>query len=211
MELNPGMLVYVNHYSGKRPIVSSVVDTEEDGVKVIMTEKFKRATVFKNDPIVLNFEMDKKLYTCEGYITKINPFENIVELRIENSQHMDNNRLFERFPVSLYTILHTPSGKKSVGVLKNLSLSGFAISTKSDLKLGKIYDFEIYIDERVISLKGEVVWQNKNCARNEFGIKSMYPDYIVKNTVNLYLNILKSEQENSIKNVITKIENFQKQ
>lgn len=202
MELNPGMLVYVNHYSGKKPIVSSIVGTVDNDITVIFTEKLKSSNVFRNDPVVLNFESEKKLYTCEGYIKEINAVENIMELRIDNSQEMDNNRLFERFPVSLYATIMTVKNKKHIGVVKNISVSGFAIATKCDLKIGTTYDFEIYVDERVIAFKGEVAWKKNNEPKNEYGIRSIYPDYVVKNMVKIYLTILKNEQENSVKPVM---------
>lgn len=200
MVLNPGMLVYLNHYSGKRPFISSVVDTKQDRVKVQLTEKLKRLRMIREEPIVLSFQDESKIFICEGYLQTKNLAQDFLELRISNTFQMDNARTFERFPVSLYAVIQTEKGKRHVGVVKNISMSGVAISTKLNLKENKIQALEIYLDERVLTIGAEVAWEKKEGLKYEYGLKSIYPDYVVKNTLKLYLSILKDEQESLLRN-----------
>ena len=76
--------------------------------------------------------------------------------------------------------------------------NGMGITTKEDLKEGQRFNCEVYIDDRTINIVGEVAWRKMENSKYEYGIKSEYPDYVVKNTVRLYLELLKKQQEDIV-------------
>jgi hypothetical protein len=183
-------------------MLSNVLECRDNIVHLQVVEKKPIRSLSKGDPIVLNFSDDNKIHVCEGYVNEVSVKNKNLEIRIDNEQLISNSRIFERFPVSLYATLEWETPKKMVlarkgaAVIKNISLSGMGLTTKEELKKGQKFDMSIYIDERVVKIFGFVAWKKKEGSKFEYGIKTEYPDYIVKNTVNLYLNILKSQQEN---------------
>jgi hypothetical protein len=205
MELKLGKLIYLNHYSGKRPIVSSIVQTEDEYIRVLLTEKLRRIRLLKYDPIVVSYFEQKKIIMCEGFVKEVNESENLIKLRIDNTQEFDNKRLFERFPVSLYSLVTLRNNKKITGVIKNISVNGMSLSSKADLRCQKTYQLELYINDHVLNVEAEITWKNKDGIKFQYGIKTKYPDYIVKNTVKLFLSILKDEQEMALKNELLKL------
>ncbi len=201
MDLCLGKIVYLNHYSKRRPILSNVLELKDNIVHVKIFEKKQVLKISKGDPIVLNFSDDKKIHVCEGYVNEISLRNRNIKIRIDNEQLISNSRIFERFPVSLYATLEwelpkkANQAKRGAAVIKNISLSGMGLTTKEDLKKGQKFEVSVYIDERVVKIFGLVAWKKKEGSKFEYGIQTQYPDYIIKNTVKLYLNILKSQQE----------------
>lgn len=200
MQLTVGQRVYMNHFSNKKPILTKVLEVGENIVCLQIADSLHRAKVSQGDSVVLNTMDGGELVLMEGTAqNRISPHADIY-VHIDFQQKIENHRLFERFPVSLYARMLVDEEKKGreprkgSAVIKNMSLMGLSMISKESAKEGQKMNIEIFIDERAISLTGEVIWRRAENDRWVYGIRSEYPDYVMKNTVKLYLNILKEEQ-----------------
>ncbi len=199
MELKSGDIVSVAHYSEGNPFQSVVLDVLDNEVLLSLPKKFAIFNLFEDDPVVLGFQTGVNIYAAECSIRTINPKNNSIGLKVENIEYIKEKRIFERFPVSLCTdIITSEEDKKKVAFIRNISLEGFAIVTKSELSQGDTVNFDVYIDNRVLKLSGEVVWKERGNNSFQYGLKSIYTDFNTKNSLKLYLKILKDEQENAV-------------
>ncbi len=200
MQLYTEKVVYLSHYSKRRPILTHLLEFKDNSICLKLRDSSCNLKVSKGDCIVLNFNENNNVYLCEGYVLNNIREDNFISIRIDQRQMVEDNRIFERFPVSLYAnIKHNGTSgkketKKSAAVIKNISLSGMGVTSREELKDGQKFDCDVFIDERIVKIQGEVAWRKKEGANFEYGIKTQYPDFVYKNTVKLYLNILKNEQ-----------------
>ena len=198
MKIKPGDIVSVAHYSEINPFQSVVLEVSENEVLLNLPKKFSVYNLFEGDPAVLGFQTGLDIYAAECSIQSINAKNSSVALRIDNTEHIKEKRIFERFPVSLYADMIPQDGVKKVAYIRNISLDGLSIVSKSDLSVGEKISFDTYIDNRVLKFSGTVMWKVKSSGNFQYGIKTIFEDFNTKNSLRLYLNILKDEQERCI-------------
>lgn len=198
MKLKPGDIVSLAHYSKSTPFQSLVLDVLENEVWLNLPKKFPAYDLFEDDPAVLGFQTGLDIYAAECSIRSINAKDGNVVLKIENTEHIKEKRIYERFPVSLYADMRAKNGTKKAAYVRNISLNGLSIVSKSELSEGDEVVCDTYIDNRVLELPGTVMWKAKSSKNFQYGIKTMFQDYNTRNSLKLYLNILKDEQEKAV-------------
>ena len=198
MKLKPGDIVTLAHYSKSTPFQSVVLNVMENEVLLNLPRKFPAYDLFEDDPAVLGFQTGPDIFAAECSIRYINAKDGNVVLKIENTEHIKEKRIFERFPVSLYADLRIKNGKKKAAYVRNISLNGLSIVSKTNLSEGDEVVCDTYIDNRVLELAGTVIWKGKSSKNFQYGIKTVLQDYNTKNSLKLYLNILKDEQERAV-------------
>ena len=198
MKLRSGDIVSVVHYSEKTPFQSVVLDVSENEVLLNLPNQFSVYNLFEDDPAVLGFQSGSDIYVSECSIQSINAQEGSAALKIENTEHIKEKRIFERFPVSLYADMISQNGAKKAAYVRNISLNGLFVISKNELAVGDKVVFDTLIDNRILKLPGTVMWKMKNSNNFHYGINIIFQDYNTKNSLKLYLNILKDEQEKVI-------------
>lgn len=202
MRLKEGEIVSVSHYSKGNPFKTVVYLVDEDEITLKLTTEFSKYVIFEGDPIVVGFQSENNVYISECIIEKIHPGEGCVKVKAENTEFITDKRVYERFPVSLYAEARGENIKKrSVAYVKNISLEGLSVVSREEINEGQEIDFDIYIDGRVIVVTGVITRKTKNANNNEYGMKIIYKDFNTKNSLKLYLKILKDEQERVLKGI----------
>lgn len=201
MKLRTGDIVSVAHYSEKNPFQSVVLDVSENEVLLNLPNQFSVYNLFEDDPAVLGFQSGSDIFVSECSIQSINAQEGSAALKIENTEHIKEKRIFERFPVSLYADMIPQNGSKKAAYVRNISLNGLFVISKNELAVGDKVVFDTFIDNRILKLPGTVMWKMKSSNNFHYGINIMFQDYNTKNSLKLYLNILKDEQERVIKHL----------
>ncbi|WP_010248451.1 PilZ domain-containing protein [Acetivibrio cellulolyticus] len=199
MELKPGDIVSVAHYSEDTSFQSIVLDVVENEVLLNLPKKFSIYNLFENDPVVLGFRAGLEIYAAECSIRIINVKDSSIALKVDNIEFVKEKRIFERFPVSLYADIRThEDGNRKIACISNISLDGLAMVSRNEFFEEDTIDFDIYIDKRILRLSGSVIWKEKISGNFQYGIKIIYQDFNTKNSLKLYMNILKNEQEKAI-------------
>lgn len=202
MELKSGDIVSLAHYSESTPFKSVVLKVLDNEVLLNLPKNFSVYNLFEDDPVVLGFQSGSGICAAECSIRIINPKDSSVAVKVDNIEHIKEKRIFERFPVSLYADMKLQEdGKRKVAYVRNISMDGLSIVSKSEFSEGEEIAFDVYIDNRVLRLSGNVMWKERSSVNFQYGIKTIYQDFNVKNSLNLYLNILKGDQEKAIANL----------
>lgn len=201
MKLKPGDIVSVAHYSESIPFQSVVVEVLEDEVLLNLPNKFSAYNLSEDDPAVLGFQDGLDIFAAECSIRTINVKKRTVTLKIENTEYIKEKRIFERFPVSLYADMIPQNGTKRAAYVRNISLDGLSVVSQDELSVGDKIVFDTYIDNRILKLPGTVMWKMKSSKNFQYGIETMFEDFNTKNSLRLYLNILKDEQEKAVEHL----------
>ena len=162
MKLRPGNIVSISHYSESIPFQSIVLEVLDNEVLLKLPENFSIYNLFEDDPVVMGFQIGLDIYAAECTIRLINPKDNSVALKIQNIEQIREKRIFQRFPVSLYADMKPKDGERKVAYVRNLSLEGLSLISKSEFVEGDDIAFDTYIDNRVLRLNGTVMWKEKS-------------------------------------------------
>lgn len=188
----------VNHYSLGKPLIAKLIDISKVKITLEFTDSIFGERIIEGHPVVITKE-DTEVNVLESVAEQIDIKGKRITFRIDNVISHDNNRMFERFPVSIYSSFYVKD-KKRTAVVKNLSILGMCVITKEDLPLNRNYKFSLFIDEREIPIKATTIWKKREF-KNEYGLKLEHDDYTIKNSLRLYLNILKDEQANQMNQI----------
>ncbi|MDQ2085725.1 PilZ domain-containing protein [Herbivorax sp. ANBcel31] len=202
--IKSGDCITVRHYSSIKSYKSIVTDVYEDKIKIQLTKDFAVLDFSIGDPVVLGVEKDGEMYVIGCDIKEIDGKERILEVVIDKSEEEASQRRHERFPVSLYSDVRGEFGrKKHLGLIKDISYYGMLIYSKVDLEAGDEIEIDIYMDKKMIFLKGEIMRKMPNKNHIEYGIRVIYEDISAMNYMKDYLRKQKQKQIDSIKNSLT--------
>jgi hypothetical protein len=191
--------VSVRHFSGKNNFKCIVINYEDNLITLKLTKEFAILNLFESDPIVFGYEKDNTTYLCEGIILDVIPRNNSLVIKIESIQAINEKRLSERYPVSLYAEIKVNGSKKrDIAVIRNVSLSGVCLRSKTEFQQGDILDFDAYINNIVMPLRGTVIWKIQISLHFEYGIVISFQDFKTKNTLKNNIQIVIEDNERSI-------------
>lgn len=195
-------VVSVKHYSGINPFKSIVVGIDGDVVRVKLTKDFTLLNFLEGDPLVFGVESDGEVYMFGSNIVIIDCKEGIVEAVIDKIESGAEQRMYERFPVSLYSDVRTKlSKKKHLAIVKDISFYGMLIYCKSDFAVNEQIDVDIYMEKTMVFIKGEIMRKKQGTNYIEYGLRILYEDTNSMNFIKDYLKRLKEAQEESVRKI----------
>lgn len=199
MNIKPGEVVSIRHCSGTKLFKSIVLESMEDNLSIKLFEEIALLNCSEGDPVVLGFEVENDIYMASCNILEMNKKDNKLTLKIDNFETLTNKRLYQRFPVSFYADARIgESQKKHLVLVKNISLNGLMINTKSDFPLYQELKFEMHLDVK-LHLKATIIRKSKDPHYYEYGLKIIYSDVNTPKILKKLILILKQEQEEFIK------------
>lgn len=201
MNLKPGEVLAVRHYSIVSIISSRVVDVDNDIITIKLTKDFlKKSHLSQGDPIVLGYESEDNINVLGCNILSIDLSEGYAVVKVDNITNCENRRTRERFPISLYAdlIFHMTKSKDTV-ILKNLSVYGMLVYTKSHFALDQSIEIHIYTQTDIVFIKGLIVRKAEGQYFNEYGIGIKYEDMKSKSMLEDYIKKLKLSYEYQIR------------
>jgi hypothetical protein len=201
MILKPGDLLAVRHYSIVSLISSRVLEVDNDLVTIKLTKDFlKKSSLSQGDPIVLGYEVEDSTFILGCNLLAVNMNEGFAVVKVDNVTNCENKRTRERFPISLYAdiVIHIVKSKDTV-ILKNLSVYGMLVYTKSHFALNQSVEIHVYTEKDVIFIKGLIIRKSQGQYFNEYGIRVLYENMKAKGLLEDYIKKIKSPYEYQIR------------
>jgi hypothetical protein len=197
MNLMPGGIVSIRHYSVMNHVKSVINSVESENVICVkLSREFASFNFFEGDPIVLGYEYQNEVFGVSAIITSINSKQGIMKINISNISSITNKRFSERFPISIYADAKAKeSSKKEIAIAKDISLKGLRMCSKADFTLDEELEVHLYMDKVVIFLTANVIWKMKNPFNIDYGLEIILMDYHNQNLIKQTLKMLKKEQE----------------
>ncbi len=200
MGLKAGEVITLRHFSGSCLHKSVVIKYNNDIMALKPTKEFVIFNYFESDPIVIGCDQDNEVYLGEGTVLGVNYRDCIVDIKVDMSYLITNNRDIERFPTSLCAHVKSPKGK-NIAYIRNISSGGMAICSRTTFDEGQQIEIEISLKEKILSLKAEVVWKQQSSNNFEYGVKIVDINLSDRDMLGKYLESLKIEQENMTKKI----------
>ena len=200
MDLKVGDVISIKHYSGINPFKSVVVSVDGDVVKVRLTKDFTMLNFLEGDPLVFGVESYGEVHLVGCNITRIDCKNNTVEAIIDKVDTGANQRMYERFPVSLYSDIRTKfSKKKHLAIIKDISTYGMLIYCKSDFPIGEQIEVDIYMEKIMVLLKSDIMRKKEITHYNEYGLRIIYEDINSMIFIKEFIRRIIEAQEDSIR------------
>ena len=201
MNIKAGEVVSVRHYSDSNLFRSVVDEQTHDIITVKFVEVNSLFECSEEDPIVLGFELEDKVHIASCNILHIHKEERKLVLKIDNIEVLANKRLSERFPVSFHSDIKIGEAKtKYIAIVKNISVTGMMIYSKSDFPLYQKLKIRINIGVKIV-LSAIIVRKVKESDNFEYGLKIVYTDTNTPGLLKKYLLALKREQEEFVRKI----------
>lgn len=198
MEIQPGMVVTVRHYSLLNVFKSVVLDTRNDAVILKLTKETSITRFLPDDPLVVAYMAGDIIRIVGGRLTKMEPESEQLEFEIDIMENEASNRLYERYPVSHFADFRLQdTGKKCQALVKDISHYGLQILTGEDLYKGQKMDIDIYLLRDIMSLKAEIVRKQEGKEYMEYGLKILHSGPMLYNRIVNYIK--KSQDEHVIR------------
>jgi PilZ domain len=198
-ELNElkGLHLKLKHYSSDTFAKGQIVDVSEDGTVTIQpTDSYIICNYFEDDPIVLVFEQNKQINTCQTYISFIDYKTSKIKIIIYNMNVFSNRRTNTRYPASLYaTILGDHELETSY--LSNISESGISLMSGAKFIEGDLIEVESNFKDHVFRFKSSVVWLRSLPTINEYGLCNISCEPDIKKIIKLIGDDLKNSAKES--------------
>jgi hypothetical protein len=204
MQINPGDIVSLKHYTGKDFSIGIVVDVSDMNIIVKPNTECGVFSYFSNDPLVMGVLDSGTLLMSECTINSINYSENNVNFRVDKTYQITEKRESQRYPTSLYGVI-VKSLIKGAIYIKNISHDGLAIKTKANLNIGDNLEIEVYVNKNLLSIKSSIVWKNTNTADSEYGLSIVKIDPHTEKILNSYIEWLKDTHQEIINKLCSSV------
>jgi hypothetical protein len=190
-----GQRIAVKHYSMYEYAYAFVVDINKSYIRVKFRTSLPELDFFPEDPVVLNFVDDEKLFMASGEIVSIESIDPLtIEIKVNKVEKKDTLRKYERFYVSLSSSIVSKESEETIfGIIKNLSFSGFKVNCKKDLPNNSNVEITVNIDKYYnISCSARIVRKNKLSLYYEYGMEISDISKTNMLTFQHYINQLKA-------------------
>ena len=190
-----GQRIAVKHFSMYEYAYAFIVNIEKDFIRVKFRSSFPSVDFFPEDPIVMTFASNDKIYIASGEIVTLEAMEPLtIEVKVSKIEKRNSLRRDERFFVSVACNIDADELESPVfGIVKNLSYTGFKINSKDEIKdVGRL-KISLNIDKNTkLNCFGKVVRKEKLGLYHEYGIQIEDITRNNKLTLQHYINTLKS-------------------
>ncbi|NTV91347.1 MAG: PilZ domain-containing protein [Clostridiales bacterium] len=203
MRLYKGKLVTIQHYSLSHLFSGQIVEASGDGAKIKLVSRSVIRNLKEHDPVVLGIDQDEQLLIAGSNIRALDKNDDVMELQLDKEVKEFNRRLYERFPVSLYSdIFSYRTGKKHFSTIKDISENGMRIYTDTELSVNEDLEVSIYFSRSVIFLRCVVVREAKLQGYSDYGLMIKHDSASTLNTMREFIRTIKQPHENYLNKII---------
>jgi hypothetical protein len=196
MEFKIGTTILVRHFSSINPFNATIIEVKDNILVLQNSMDFDVINALVGEPVVLVYRFNGEAYISESNISEIDVLRNVISVKNENIQKLNEKRQVERVPTSLNAIVNTGDSKKTiVAIVKNISYNGISFISKEKLVSESEVDFDIYIGNSILHLKVKLIRLTQCLHYFEYGSKIIYSNSNSKSVVESYYRILKKEHE----------------
>lgn len=204
MFIKSGDIISLGHYSRAFQIKTIVLDVQreisDDIISVKVIGDCAKENFLNDDPVVIGLEREKKVYMTSCYVVDVIPSQCIVKLAVNNEEFVVNSRAHERYPVSLYVdVLRVQNAQDSVAIAKNISYEGLMICSKCEFDEGENINIVLYLKDIEVKIGTKIMWKMGHNSSFEYGMKITYMDYNSQTVLWQYIDKLKNDQEEFVK------------
>jgi hypothetical protein len=192
--LQSGYTIYTKCFIDDEWIPNIIKSTSDNILVINLNDYYFRKGVMVGDFISVRFSYEENEYVIEGEITDIDIYDTYtISIFINNINIYKNRRKHFRFYSKLGASLKTsPSEKGVYSIVINISMSGCAIISKSNINVGSDVTVDLFLSSKnVTSITGTVIRKRALNYGYEYGIA---------------ISHLSSDSQSKLKQLVEKLE-----
>lgn len=198
MNIRPGLVITVRHYSLLNVFKGIVVDVRENAVTVKLPKECSRTSFLKGDPLVVAYETEGPVEITGGRLVDFSTDNEQLIFAEDRQDDGVKMRAYKRFPVSLYADFRlAEGGKKSFALVKDISEYGILIYAKESFFKGQKLHLDIFLTRDIMSLSAEIVRKVEYDTYFEYGLIIKHSGPTVFNHIKNFVR--KAQQEHILK------------
>lgn len=198
MNIKPGLVITVRHYSLLNVFKGIVMDTQENTVIVKLPKEALKATFTKGDPLVVAYEAEDTVDIVGGRLTDYDPGNEQITFISDKTDDGTDLRSYARFPVSLYADFKlAEGGKKCFALVKDISEHGILIYSKESFFKGQRLNIDIFLTRDIMTLTAEIVRKIEHQDYIEYGLKIRHNGPSVFNHIKSFVK--KAQEEHVLR------------
>ncbi len=198
MNIKPGQVITIRHYSLLNVFKGVVLDTQVNTVIVKLPKEALKATFTKGDPLVAAYESEDTIEITGGRLMDFNPGREQISFIADLPEEGVKLRFYERFPVSLYADFKlVEGGKKYFALVKDISEHGILIYSKDSFFKGQRLNIDIFLTRDIMTLTAEIVRKTEGQDYIEYGLKIRHNGPAVFNHIKGFIK--KAQEEHVLK------------
>ena len=198
MNIKPGLVITVRHYSLLNIFKGVVLDTQENTVIVKLPKEALKASFSKGDPLVVAYEADNSVEIAGGRLTDYDPKNEQLSFIADLPDDGVHLRSYERYPVSLYADFKlVEGGKKCFALVKDINEYGILIYSRESFFKGQRLNIDIFLTRDIMTLTAEIVRKKEYDDYIEYGLKIRHNGPAVFNHIKSYVK--KAQEEHILK------------
>lgn len=195
-EIKVNDIISAHHHSRTNNFKCVILDVVNNFLLLKPEKDFSMSNVSEGDPLVIVHEFNKEIKLCECSIIEIDSKSKLLRTKVDVTQPIMNQRLFERYPTSLYAeIMPKGTRKRNSAMIKNMSIYGAYLLSKAEYDKGSKVHFDLHMKNQVLQLDADIVRVEQGEHYFEYGLSIFYKDLSTRNFIKSYLSSLKGEQE----------------
>lgn len=203
--LKVGDIVSISHFNMIEPLIGKVTEKRSNIITLIFSKEISNFKLAADDLITLCYNSNEEYKICEASILDVMQKEKNIKIEITKINLLYDNELEENFPTSL-TIDYKVEfdNKKQTAIVKNIGPYKMQIISKSELNIEDRISFDIYLDNKVITIRAEIESKVPRVQLFEYKIKYTFIDLSNKKFLKLFIQSLKEIQVKTVKSLSTK-------
>lgn len=198
MNIRPGLVITVRHYSLLNVFKGIVVDVRENAVTVKLPKECLRTSFIKGDPLVVAYETEGPVEITGGRLVDFSTDNEQLIFAEDEQDDGVKMRAYKRFPVSLYADFRlVEGGKKCFALVKDISEYGILIYAKESFFKGQKLHLDIFLTRDILSLSAEIVRKVEHDTYFEYGLIIKHSGPTAFNHIKNFVR--KAQQEHILK------------
>jgi hypothetical protein len=201
MQITPGLVITLRHYSLLNIFKGVVLETQENTVIVKLPKEALKAAFSKGDPLVVAYKAENAVEIIGGRLTDYDLKNEQIAFFADLPDEGVNLRSYERYPVSLYADFKpVEGGKKCFALVKDISEHGILIYSRESFFKGQRLNIDIFLSRDIITLTAEIARKTEHPDCIEYGLKIRHNGPAVFNQIKNYVK--KAQEEQILKFII---------
>jgi len=198
MDINPGDMISISHYSSTSPFKSTVILSEDDSYTVQSDLDLSVKVMKEGDHLVMAFLNDDVIYLASSRLISINTKDKTLRIGVESIKSIED----KEFPVALYAEVKTASvRKRQRAIVKSIGVYEMQICSLEAFDINERLEIEFYLERKVFFLYTDVK-SITQCENDKlYGLQITYMDFNSINTMRVHLSMLKNQQERFVREI----------
>lgn len=198
-ELCVGDKVSVSHCFSEQPLAASVIKRMSNVLTLTFEKKIENYNFNGDDPITICFVSGSTIKICEAVIVETITKEICIRAGIEAIYLLNDDAISDRFPASLLIDFKMEyNNKKQSAIIKEIGPYNMRMVSRAELETGDKVSFDIFLDEKVVTLNAEIVSMKQGMESIEYELKTTFIDLGSKKLLKLFVGKLMESHEKNL-------------